>query len=61
MTDEEFDQYFSNLTLQDKYDWLGKHVRTIMVHRGVHYHIDNVSDIDSVIEQELYEHLTGRQ
>lgn len=61
MTDEEFDEHFAALTHTQILEWLGKHVKYVTVKRGENYYIENVDDLKAVVEQEMYESLTGRE
>lgn len=61
MTDEEFDEHFDALTSDQILEWLGKHIKYVTTRAGVPYYIENLSDLKAVVEQEMYERLTGRE
>lgn len=62
MTDEEFDKYFAAVdNAEFILDKLAKMTNTIILNNGTSYHIDNISDVRAVVEQELYQQMTGRE
>jgi hypothetical protein len=61
MTDKEFDEFFDSLSAEDLLNQLGKRLRRVTVRNGTGYIIDDVSDLKAVVEQELYEEMTGRE
>ena len=61
MTDEEFDTLFMKMSDHDILEFLAKNVKTISTRSGFDYHIDNRVDIVAVVEQEMYQQLTGRE
>ena len=64
-TDEEFDQLFKRLDDRILFKFLAQYTCSINTHRnGVGYSInpdDSLNDFRAVVEQELYERLTGRE
>lgn len=62
ITDEEFDLFFKNLTGNDILEHLGKMVGSIKIRgSGAAYTCYNVDDVKAVVEQELYQKMTGRE
>jgi hypothetical protein len=61
MTDEEFDSMFMKLSNHDMLEFLAKNVRTIIVRNGTAYDVQNRVDLICVVEQEMYQQLTGRE
>jgi nitrogen fixation/metabolism regulation signal transduction histidine kinase len=53
--------FFDSLSAEDLLNQLGKRLRRVTVRNGTGYIIDNVSDLKAVVEQELYEEMTGRE
>ena len=64
-TDEEFDRLFKRLDDRILFKFLAHYTRSIQTHRhGVGYAInpnDSLNDFRAVVQQELYERLTGRE
>jgi hypothetical protein len=61
MTDQEFDFLFSQKNDCDMMQFLGANTSSITLRNGKEYHIDCYADILAVVEQEMYERLTGRE
>lgn len=61
MTDPEFDEYFLNLGYRDLFFKLGTMVSSVQLKNGQSYAISSPSDLRAVVEQELYEMMTGRE
>lgn len=61
MTDAEFNEHWNSLGMSDHLLFLGDNINTIIMKNGCSYHIQNVNDIFAVVEQELYQKLTGRE
>lgn len=65
ITDKQFDQLFKRLDDRILFKFLTHYTRSINTHRnGVGYSInpdDSLNDFRAVVEQELYERLTGRE
>lgn len=61
MTDKEFQLKFDVMTFDQKFKWLGEKTRSITMKKGQSYNIQSIEDLIAVIEQEMYEELTGRQ
>ncbi len=61
MTDEQFDAYFKSLSVDEKYQWLRENIRTVIVQNGECYGLNDTADLDKMIEQEMYQNMTGRE
>ena len=61
LTDKEFDEFFASITAEQMLGFMGKMFMTVQVRRGERYHIDDLSDLQAVVEQLLYERMTGRE
>lgn len=61
MTDRQFDNYFSGLSPGDLLEYLGKIVRGVKLSNGEVYRVDNYDDLIALIEQEIYQEMTGRE
>lgn len=61
MTDPEFDVYFSGFDDKEILCKLGKYVSSVQLKNGNSYTINCTDDLWAVVEQELYEMMTGRE
>lgn len=64
MTDNEFDTMFAKMTATDTdiLKLLVKYVSSVQARRNdAGYVINSVDDLKAVIEQQMYEQLTGRE
>jgi hypothetical protein len=61
MTDQEFDLFFSQKNDCDIMQFLGANTNSVTLRNGKEYHIDCYDDLVAVVEQEMYERLTGRE
>jgi len=66
MTDQQFKEFYKKLDYEDKFKLLGHSVMSVTIKKFDNsgtdsYSINNIEDFDAVIEQELYENLTGRE
>jgi hypothetical protein len=62
MTDKAFAKWFKTLTLEDKWKWLEQNLRSVVVKSGrQEYGLNDPTDLNAMIEQELYQEKTGRE
>jgi len=61
MTDQEFDEFFAKLSLEDLFYKLGTMVSSVQLKNGRSYAISRGDDLKAVVDQELYEIMTGRE
>lgn len=60
LSDQQFDRLFDKLNDQMILNQLGKYVRSVDTTNGNGYAITCTDDLRAVVEQELYERLTGK-
>lgn len=61
VTDAEFDTHFAQYDALAILTQLGKMTRSVQLHNGTGYAISDTSDLIAVVEQELYQQMTGRE
>lgn len=60
LVEAKFDSIFNSMSSDIKLDWLGENLKSAVVKNGQSYKINSKDDLNAMIEQELYEKLTGR-
>lgn len=61
MTDSEFDNFFKSLTDAQILKHLEDMIRGVTTENGERYSICAIGDLRAVVEQELYQKMTGRE
>ncbi len=60
MTDEMYEKLFESLDDSDLLRYIGDKINTVKMDNGEWYHIRNLDDFKAMIDQEMYQELTGR-
>jgi hypothetical protein len=61
LSDPQFDLLFSRLDDRVLFSQLAKRMRSVTMDGGASYSVDGIEDLRAVMEQHLYEHLTGKE
>jgi hypothetical protein len=55
-----FNSMFNSMSSDIKLEWLGENLKSATVRNGQSYKINSKDDLNAMIEQEMYETLTGK-
>jgi hypothetical protein len=61
ISEGEFDLLFSRLDYRILFSQLAKRMRNVTMHGGKSYSVCDIEDLRAVLEQHLYEKLTGKE
>lgn len=59
--DDQFDEFFRNLTEKDKFKYLAMFAKSIKMKNGISYELNDPTDLEALVKQEMYQDLTGRK